>query len=153
MVNNMISRAAVLLAALASTASAGKAIIQNSCSFPVYLSSVSNTAGPTQELAANGGTYTENWRANPNGGGISIKIAADKAFSEITQFEYTLEDPELWYDLSNINGYPFKNWGVSIIPCRHFLQRGHLPRWCRSLLCCLQHTYRGLGYCHVLLCF
>jgi len=116
MVNNMISGAAVLLAAFVSTASAGKAIIQNSCSFPVYLSSVSNVAGATQELAANGGTYSEDWRANPNGGGVSIKIAADKAFSEITQFEYTLEDPELWYDLSNINGYPFKNWGVSIIP-------------------------------------
>jgi len=116
MVNNMISRAAVLLAALASTASAGKAIIQNSCSFPVYLSSVSNVAGPTQELAANGGTYSEDWRSNPNGGGISIKIASDSSFSQVTQFEYTLESPDLWYDLSNINGYPFEQWGVSIIP-------------------------------------
>jgi hypothetical protein len=116
MVSNMISRAAVLLAASASVVSAGSAIIHNQCDFPVYLWSVSNTAGPMQELAANGGEYTEVYRNNPNGGGISMKIASDEAASEITQFEYTLEDADLWYDLSNINGYPFMEWGVTIIP-------------------------------------
>lgn len=115
MISNMFS-AAVLLASAASVASAGSAIIHNQCDFPVYLWSVSNTAGPMQELAANGGEYTEEYRNNPNGGGVSMKIAADKAASEITQFEYTLEDADLWYDLSNINGYPFMDWGVTIIP-------------------------------------
>lgn len=117
MVANMISRAAVLLAATASIVSAqGSAIIQNQCSFPVYLWSVSNVAGPMQELAPNGGEYSEVYQNNPNGGGVSIKIASSEAAPNVTQFEYTLEGADLWYDLSNINGYPFENWGVSVVP-------------------------------------
>ena len=116
MVFNMISRAAVLLAASASVASAGNVVIQNQCNFPAYLWSVSNVAGPMQTLPANGGEYTETYRNNPDGGGISMKLATDSAASNITQFEYTLETSTLWYDLSNINGYPFMAWGVSVIP-------------------------------------
>ena len=116
MVSNMISRAAVLLAASASIASAGNVIVQNQCNFDAYLWSVSNVAGPMQTLAANGGDYTETYRSNPDGGGISMKLATNEAASNITQFEYTLETPTLWYDLSNINGYPFMAWGVSVVP-------------------------------------
>lgn len=117
MVSNMISRAAVLLAACAPIVSAvGNAVIHNQCDFPVYLWSVSNVAGPMQELAANGGEYTEAYENNPDGGGISIKLGRDTTGANITQFEYTLETPSLWYDLSNINGYPFMAYGVSVVP-------------------------------------
>lgn len=114
--NKMISRAAVLLATAAPMVSAlGNAIVHNQCNFPVSLSVVSNVAGATQELPANGGEYTESYQNNPDGGGISMKIWASD-ISNITQFEYTLEGSSLWYDLSNINGYPFMPWGVNIIP-------------------------------------
>jgi len=51
---------------------------------------------------------------NPNGGGISLKIATGKDDSFIPQFEYThlLDNPRVYYDMSNINGYPFEIWGL-----------------------------------------
>lgn len=111
---NLAAAAALLLAPLAKAAT-GEAIVQNECAFPVYLWSVSNVAGPMVTVPV-GSNYTETYRANPNGGGISIKIA-DKADSSdgITQFEYTLATT-IWYDISNINGYPFEQWGVTLIP-------------------------------------
>uniref|UniRef100_A0A093UXV8 Uncharacterized protein n=1 Tax=Talaromyces marneffei PM1 TaxID=1077442 RepID=A0A093UXV8_TALMA len=50
-----------------------------------------------------GEKYAENWRTNPNGGGISIKISFTPAQDKILQFEYTLQYPTIWWDLSCIN--------------------------------------------------
>jgi hypothetical protein len=36
-----------------------------------------------------GGVYSETWRTNPNGGGISIKLALDQDQHDVLQFEYT----------------------------------------------------------------
>jgi hypothetical protein len=56
-----------------------------------------------QTLSAGGGTYTEQWRTNSDGGGISIKMATTTSESSVLQFEYTKSDNTLWWDLSSIN--------------------------------------------------
>ncbi|EEP81994.1 predicted protein [Uncinocarpus reesii 1704] len=65
---------------------------------------------------SSGDKYSEEYRKNDNGGGISIKLSLDKDQKEVSQFEYTLDDPKVFYDLSNIDGYPFKDGGVTIVP-------------------------------------
>lgn len=56
-----------------------------------------------QTLTSGGGTYTEQWRTNSDGGGISIKMATTTSESSVLQFEYTESDGTLWWDLSSIN--------------------------------------------------
>ena len=65
--------------------------IVNNLSHLLYLQSVSNVAGPIQKLDANGGCYYEDWQTNPDGGGISIKMAIQPDMSDIIQFEYTVQ--------------------------------------------------------------
>ena len=79
-----------------------------------------------QVLAANGGSYSETYKTNPDGGGISIKLASvSNTEGEVTQFEYTLTNL-IYYDVSNINGYPFQQWGMNLIPS---------DDTCRSIMC------------------
>lgn len=106
--------AAVLLAA-ARQVSAGSAIVHNQCPYPVYLWSISDVNSQMQTLSANGGQYSEAYQINPDGGGISMKFSDDTTCQNITQFEYTVTGDSLWYDLSNIDGYPFAQYGVSVV--------------------------------------
>jgi hypothetical protein len=103
-----------LAAAFALTASAlplaprgtnGGVEIVNKMSEPVYLWSVSDTASEMQTIPT-GASYTETWRTNPNGGGISIKIATAADLASVLQFEYTEAGETLFWDLSSINLNP-----------------------------------------------
>jgi len=97
----------------------GNAKIINLCNFPIFVWSTANETNTTTNfLPANNGFYTENYRFNPNGGGISLKIATVPVDTVITQFEYTYtaNNPNVYYDISNINGYPFQQWGFKLIP-------------------------------------
>ncbi|KAL6240252.1 hypothetical protein RBB50_012857 [Rhinocladiella similis] len=97
----------------------GTAFIQNQCDVDVYVWSIANVPNDTiNYLEPNVGRYNETYRVNPNGGGISLKIATVPDDSFITQFEYTYhpDNPILAYDISNINGYPFENWGLYLSP-------------------------------------
>jgi len=54
----------------------GTAFIENSCDFDVYVWSVANVTNNTVNfLDPNFGIFSETYRINPNGGGISLKIA------------------------------------------------------------------------------
>jgi hypothetical protein len=64
--------------------------------------STTNIAG-TMITVPIGQTYQETWQTNSDGGGISIKIATSPDESDIMQFEYTLETPTIWWDVSLIN--------------------------------------------------
>jgi hypothetical protein len=97
----------------------GNAFIENWCDAEVYVWSVANVTNNTMiSLTPRVGDYNETYRTNPNGGGISLKIAKDPVDSDITQFEYTyhVDDPVVYYDISNINGYPFEEWGLALSP-------------------------------------
>jgi hypothetical protein len=97
----------------------GTASVKNFCDFEVYLWSVANLADNfMNRLPRATGEFNETYRANPNGGGISLKIATAPYLIDITQFEYTYRSdiPDVYYDISNVNGYPFKKWGLALSP-------------------------------------
>ncbi|PGH21585.1 hypothetical protein AJ80_03145 [Polytolypa hystricis UAMH7299] len=110
--------AAAAIASLIPSALAGTASIKNQCKDTAYLWSIAGSAGEDMITLKSGETYSEEYRKNGNGGGLSIKIALDKHQNDVSQFEYTLSDSEdkVYYDLSNIDGYPFKEGGISITP-------------------------------------
>lgn len=109
-----ISAAAVL--ALASCAQASKAIVKNECSFPIYLWSVGDESSDMYTIESKAKPYTEEYVNRP-GAGMALKISTVEGdLSQITQFEYTLDTPNIWYDASNINGYPFSEFGLEIVP-------------------------------------
>jgi hypothetical protein len=56
-----------------------------------------------QTVTPGGGIYTESWRTNSDGGGISIKMSTSESEDSVLQFEYTKGDSTLWWDLSSIN--------------------------------------------------
>ncbi|KAJ5931017.1 hypothetical protein N7466_006510 [Penicillium verhagenii] len=64
-----------------------------------------------QTLSANGGTYTEAWRTNPNGGGISVKLSTQPDQSDVLQFEYTEFTDTIYWDL-----FYFSTSGPEILP-------------------------------------
>ncbi|EAW13695.1 putative antigenic thaumatin domain protein [Aspergillus clavatus NRRL 1] len=89
---------------VAPRASSGAVEIKNNLAEPVYLWSVSDTANAMQTLAP-GASYTEAWRINPNGGGVSIKLSAVSDTASVLQFEYTKSESDnvLYWDLSSID--------------------------------------------------
>lgn len=109
----------IAIAALAAIPAvfAGSAVVHNKCECDIYLWSIANSADVTMEtLTAGNASYSETYRTNPDGGGISIKIAKLDTQSTITQFEYTVSGETIFYDVSNINGYPFQAEGLALNP-------------------------------------
>jgi len=97
----------------------GSVLITNNLSHDVYAWSVTNTVGPMQTLKANGGTYSESWRTNPNGGGVSIKLATDPNQADVLQFEYTQATDTIFWDLSCIDmgaNSQFTKYGFAVLP-------------------------------------
>ncbi|KAJ5751646.1 hypothetical protein N7520_008563 [Penicillium odoratum] len=97
----------------------GSVLITNNLSQDIYAWSVSNDVGPMQTLTANGGTYSEAWRTNPDGGGISIKLSTSPNQSDVLQFEYTQSTDTIYWDLSCINmeaNSEFTQYGFSVLP-------------------------------------
>ncbi|KAE8392847.1 hypothetical protein BDV23DRAFT_181263 [Aspergillus alliaceus] len=93
----------------------GHAIVHNNCSFPVYLWSVGSTTSPEHTLAQNA-RYTETFRHDPQTGGVGIKLTTEKNGLAIsaaqTVFAYNLVSDQVWYDLSDVFGDPFKGHRV-----------------------------------------
>ncbi|KAJ5735200.1 uncharacterized protein N7483_000325 [Penicillium malachiteum] len=97
----------------------GSVLITNNLNKDVYAWSVSNDVGPMQTLTANGGTYSEAWKTNPNGGGISIKLSTDQNQTSVLQFEYTQATDTIYWDLSCIDmesSSEFTEYGFSVLP-------------------------------------
>ncbi|KAK2788683.1 hypothetical protein FQN52_003714 [Onygenales sp. PD_12] len=111
-----IIAAATALATLLPTALAGTAKIKNQCKDTVHIWSIADTGKVEKQEIKPGGEYSEEYRNNPNGGGISIKMALTEDDSNVSQFEYTLSEPKVFYDLSNIDGYPFSKYGITLTP-------------------------------------
>lgn len=87
----------------------GKAIINNNCDYDVYLWPVSVDSSPSLPtiISGNGGHWSQPYQTCTTGG-MSLKLASTNDISlGITQFEYTLEPGNIWYDISNVNCLPF----------------------------------------------
>lgn len=80
----------------------GGVTIYNNISQDLYLWSVGEDANKMITVPQ-GETYSEDWRINPNGGGISIKISTDPNQNDVLQYEYTLAEPKIFWDLSCID--------------------------------------------------
>ncbi|RMZ83084.1 hypothetical protein DV738_g1282, partial [Chaetothyriales sp. CBS 135597] len=105
--------AAILLALAPSAWAVGSAKVINNCDFDVYYASVSQ--GVSAEPALIQGSYSEKYSLHNNG--VSIKLALEPNLGgEVSQFEFTWYDGNTAYDLSNIDGYPFAEWGITIEP-------------------------------------
>src|SRR5215471_19558600 len=108
--------AAAALAILAPTALAGQACIENQCAQDVWLWSVADVYNVAPVTLATGKSYSEEYRINKDGGGVSMKLSLSDSQDCISQFEYTLTGSMIFYDISNINGYPFKEHGMTLSP-------------------------------------
>lgn len=62
----------------------------------------SNLAGEMEAIES-GESYWETWQINPDGGGVSVKLATTQEEISVLQFEYTKEDETIWWDMSSIN--------------------------------------------------
>jgi hypothetical protein len=108
--SKMTGLAAVLLA-LAPTAMAGTATVVNNCGFPIYFASVGQSQHAN--MAQMQGSYSESY--GEQGNGISIKLSPSEG-GPVSQFEITPSGGKIFYDLSNIDGYPFADGGMSLSP-------------------------------------
>lgn len=93
--------------------------ITNNLQQDVYAWSVTDSVGPMETIKSGGGIYSENWKTNPNGGGISIKLALDQEQHDVLQFEYTQSGDTIFWDLSCIDmesGNQFTDKGFAVQP-------------------------------------
>jgi len=107
-----VSGAAVLLALASTVLSVGTAHVVNNCDFDVYYASVAQNTFPLMAKLPAGG-FSEVYSLP--GVGVSIKLAKSAAENP-TQFEFTWADGKINYDISNINGNPFEEYGTSLVP-------------------------------------
>ncbi|KAI9719943.1 MAG: hypothetical protein M1828_005981 [Chrysothrix sp. TS-e1954] len=119
------------VAAQAMEASAlGSAHVRNSCGFPVYVYVCKKgTCGGILTLPAHTGTYTEKYTTVFNDGhSIKIGRAAGEGPKPILQFEYTNSPgAHVYYDLSEINGHPFDDYGVTLTTTDSSCFHKHCP--------------------------
>lgn len=83
----------------------GIATIENRCPYDVYAWSVTPLSGGTaKKITKNGGLYTEVFQRPCANCGVSIKISKNSANpTDITQYEYSIANNQLWYDISFID--------------------------------------------------
>ncbi|KAH8704977.1 putative BYS1 domain protein, partial [Talaromyces proteolyticus] len=122
------------------------AIVFNNCTdTTVYLWSVGSRIGDVQTIDT-GKTYSEEFRHDSQTGGISLKITTvpDGIYtsSPETDYAYSLVDDNttVWYDISDVNGDPFANYTVALVPssgaCRGFVwENGVSPSGTHTASC------------------
>lgn len=104
--------AASLLTLLPTVLAAGTARVVNNCGTDVWYASVAQSVHASMQKLPPGG-YSESFsKANV---GVSIKLAATQG-GAVTQFEFTWDSPTVAYDISNIDGNPFAQQGMSLVP-------------------------------------
>ncbi|KAJ5566742.1 uncharacterized protein N7459_010124 [Penicillium hispanicum] len=108
------------VAALAPMVSAvGDAVVVNNCADPVYLWSVGSSVSPMQTIEADG-QYSEVLHYDDVSGGISLKITTGSNGlydgSPQTNFAYSLDGNNIWYDLSDVFGDPFSGNPLVVTP-------------------------------------
>lgn len=97
----------LLFAAMqASLTLAGNAILSNRCSYDVWIWSVDQASGSSAAIRVPARTqYTEPIRSACNGCGTSLKVSKTNQLvgGAQTQFEYTITNNQLWYDISFVD--------------------------------------------------
>ncbi|KAF7169249.1 hypothetical protein CNMCM5623_002067 [Aspergillus felis] len=99
--------------------SGGGVQIVNHLSQTVYAWSVADSVSNMHTLSADGGSYSEQWRTNSNGGGVSIKLSTKPDQSDVLQFEYTQNGDKIFWDMSCIDmgtNSEFSKYGFTVEP-------------------------------------
>ncbi|RAK70826.1 uncharacterized protein BO72DRAFT_393474, partial [Aspergillus fijiensis CBS 313.89] len=97
------------------------ATIHNACPFPIYLTPVSSTTPPETCLPQNT-TWTEPYRHDAQTGGISLKLTTvpnglyTGAPQTIFAYNYLERPGQVWFDLSDVFGDPFRGYKVRLGP-------------------------------------
>lgn len=112
MICSKAATAALLLTLAPSALAVGSAKVVNNCGGPVYFASVAQSVAASMERLPSSGYSAEYSKPNV---GISIKLSPS-ASGSVTQFEYTWADGNINYDISNINGNPFADGGMELVP-------------------------------------
>lgn len=98
----------------------GGVSITNNLEHNVYLWVVgAGVDDQMHKLDSQGGKYSGSWQVPPGGGGVSIKLSTTPDQSNILQFEYTVADPLVFWDLSCINMQShseFSKYGFAVKP-------------------------------------
>ncbi|KAL2815553.1 hypothetical protein BJX63DRAFT_389859 [Aspergillus granulosus] len=81
----------------------GGVTIVNNMDVDVYAWSVTDSVSNMHTLSAGGGSYTETWQTNANGGGVSIKLSTSQDQNDVLQFEYTEAGDTIYWDMSCID--------------------------------------------------
>jgi hypothetical protein len=103
MLSKFIVLGTVLQAGLA--AALGNAIVSNRCSYDIWLWSV-DQGYSSQPIHVPARTkYSEPFRSACNGCGTSLKISKTNQLvgGQQTQFEYSIKDGNIWYDISFVD--------------------------------------------------
>lgn len=114
----------------------GNAVILNNCTgTTIYVWSVSSSIDNAQTVDS-GESYSEQFRHDDKTG-ITLRITAvsDGIYNNApeTDYAYTLDDNNetVWYDISDVNGDPFANYSVALVPangaCERFVWAGGIP--------------------------
>ncbi|PYH45016.1 Bys1 family protein [Aspergillus saccharolyticus JOP 1030-1] len=100
------------------------ATITNNCPFPIYLTVVSSsaTSPPPEITLGRNSTYTEPYRHDAPTGGISLKLTTvahglyTGAPQTIFAYTYVESTNQVWFDLSDVFGDPFRGFRVRLRP-------------------------------------
>ncbi|KAJ5168837.1 Antigenic thaumatin-like protein [Penicillium canariense] len=102
-----------------SNAHLGRAVVVNHCQTPVYIWSVGSTVRSPATVRP-GNRHSETFRHDAATGGIALKIStvSDGLYTSapLTIFAYNLNGQQVWYDLSDVFGDPFKGHSVVVSP-------------------------------------
>lgn len=119
-ITSVLAATAAALPHSARQSGSGSVQFVNNMGSDVYLWTTAADPGSMKTLNNGGGTYSEPWQTNSNGGGISIKLATTQSDdSNVLQFEYTVDSDKLYWDLSSINldsNSDFVQSGFSVTP-------------------------------------
>lgn len=119
-ITSVLAATAAALPHSARQSGSGSVQFVNNLGSDVYLWTTASDPGSMQTLPAGGGTHSEGWQTNSNGGGISIKLSTTPTDTDsVLQFEYTVDSDTLYWDLSSINMDPtsdFVQSGFSVTP-------------------------------------
>jgi hypothetical protein len=96
MLSKIILAAVALQAGLAT---AGNAIVSNRCSYDIYLWSVGGGSSSNAIHVPARSQYTEPFQNTPK----ALKICTTDSCTQPTQFEYSIVNNQLWYDISFVD--------------------------------------------------
>ncbi|MCJ1328332.1 hypothetical protein MMC10_005008 [Thelotrema lepadinum] len=94
--------------------SLGSAIVNNKCDFTIFIVSKINVGPGPQTTLEPGSAFEQTFQQPTDGSGIRLIVTKEAGSSDRFQFEYTIAESVVFYDISLVNGDPFLSDGFSL---------------------------------------